>query len=474
MSSLAGSTRRWVALVLVLALMALVSGCAGAGEPTAAPAASPTTASSPLPSPQASPVADEPGFFRGVQTSVTEEGFPLLGDPDAPVTIIEFSDYQCPFCARHSTQTFPALVEQYGPTGQANFIFRDFPLASIHPNANNAATAALCTAEQSPDLFWRMHEELFSTQNDWASLPDPTGFFADMAAELGADTAAYTACITSGRSNESIQTSVAAGQSAGISSTPSFQFVNNEAGDTYLLVGAQPLETFTAWVDALLAGEAPPQEEEEAAEEPPEPQLPYWASEEGLATDPDRPGYTLAGDQYKGDPEAPLVVVEFSDFQCDACGQHAREVQPTLDEMFVDTGQVMWVFKHMPQQDDAQAAAAAAAAECAAAQGEFWGMYELLFQNAEAWAQDDPDPTLIALAEELNLDADAFAACLSSRAALEPVISDMQDGQGVVGTTPAFIVLYGGQGRIIPRSLPVEDFQTAIEQMLREATAAAE
>ncbi|NPV06882.1 MAG: thioredoxin domain-containing protein [Anaerolineae bacterium] len=472
MQSLRVSIGSRIAVAVLLTIAVLASGCSGeeATPPTQEPAASPTAAlASPTAlstSTQASPISAQSGLFHGVETSLTQEGFPLLGDPDAPVTLIEFSDYQCPFCARHSVQTFPALVETYGPGGQVNFIFRDFPLPSLHPNATNASSAALCVAEQGPALFWQMHEELFLRQNQWASLPDPTGYFADLATEVGADGEVYTRCITSGRSNASIQASLAAGQALGIGSTPSFQFVQNETGEDYILVGAESLDTFTAWIEALLAGEAPPQPEAEEAEAP---QLPYWASSEGLAPDPERPGYTLAGDQYKGDPEAALVVVEFTDFQCLPCRQHSLEVQPALDEEFVDTGRVMWVFKHMPAQTNPQAPVAAAAAECAAAQGRFWEMYELLFRTVDRWTQQSPDATLVALAQELGLSQDQFRECLDSRGSLEPVLSDMQDGQGVVSSTPAFIVLYGGQGRILRGSLPLDDFRTALQQMLTEA-----
>ena len=87
----------------------------------------------------------------------------------------------------------------------------------------------------------------------------------------------------------------------------------------------------------------------------------------------------MAGDEYRGNTDAKVTVIEFSDFQCPFCKQHVEETQPALDEEFVDSGKVMWVFKHFPLSIHPQAPAAGAAAECAADQGKFWEMHELLF-----------------------------------------------------------------------------------------------
>ena len=83
-------------------------------------------------------------------------------------------------------------------------------------------------------------------------------------------------------------------------------------------------------------------------------ELPFWAKPEGLAPDPKRPGFTVAGDPYKGNPKAKTVLVEFADFQCPSCQKHALTSQPEIDKQFVATGQVMWVFKHFPLREHAQ------------------------------------------------------------------------------------------------------------------------
>jgi protein-disulfide isomerase len=406
--------------------------------------------------------------YQDIPVGFTDDGFPYLGAPDAPVTLEEYSDFLCPFCDRHFNQTLPTLVEQYISQGQVQYVFRDMPLVSLHSTAPKGHVAARCAAEQGPALFWAMHDELFKRQNEWNRLPDPADFLAGVAKSIGLDTAAYEACVASGRYDTPIEESVAAGGALGFNGTPSFQFIQNDTDKTYTLVGAYPVDTFSQWLDALIAGEAPPEEEK-----PEPPELPYWANADGLAPDPDRPGFTMAGDEYKGNPEAKLVVVEFADFQCDACQRHALETQPAIDEQFVDTGQIMWIFKPLPLKEHAHAPAAAVAAECAANQGQFWEMYHLLFETLEQWSNaDDPDAEFLALADQLALDMDPFTACFNSRQALERVLSDIYDAQGVVQTTPTFIAIYGGSGAVFRGARPAEEFVSILQKQLEAANAA--
>jgi len=413
----------------------------------------------------ATPGADQ-NTYDGIQVGFTEEGYAYLGSPEAPVTVQEFTDYLCPYCARHVSQVEPALIEQYIRPGQVRLIFRDNPIASLHPTSSQGHQAAICVGEQGAALFWAMHDRLFAEQSTWGALADPTDYLATVAKEVGADVKDYTACVESGRAQERIDATLAEAQSYGYSGTPMFRITGTGTDNAYTVRGAQELSAFAAYIDPLLAGEPP------AVEEPtpqPEAQLPYWAREEGLAPDPEREGYTLAGDAFKGEPGAPLKVVEFSDYQCPVCKSHTLEVQPALDEAFVQTGKVMWVFKNLPLRTHAQAAMAAAAAECAGAQGQFWPMHEALFAGQDTWAVDDPIPALTALAGQAGLDVDAFTTCLDGRWAMEQVLADLYDAQDVGNSTPMFIVLYGGKGQIINGSLPVDQFTEALNSMLAEA-----
>ena len=404
--------------------------------------------------------------YTDVGVGFTEDGHPYWGDPHAPIIIEEYSDYLCPFCKMYVDQTLPILFEKYGKTGDIQYVFRDFPIASLHPTAHFGHSAALCAAEQGADEYWIMHDKLFQNQEQWSNLPDPSNYLGELAESIGLDMATYQECIETGQVQPVVEQNIATGLNYGFNGTPTFRFEVRDSGDTYTLVGAQPVDTFTQWLDALVAGEAPPWEDQAEAEPP---ELPYWANVEGLTPDPERPGFTLAGDQYKGNPDAKLVMVEFSDFQCPACQRHALETQPTLDETFVDPGKIMWVYKHFPLEEHPQSLAAAAAAECAADQGTFWEMNHALFEKQEQWAVDDPDPQLLRLAEDLDIDLETFAACLNSRESLERVVQDIYDAQGLVQSTPTFIGVYGGKGAVFRGARSSEEFVTLLENLLEEA-----
>ena len=417
--------------------------------------------------PQDEPQAEEaasPGEaqnqYADLPVGFTEEGFPYRGNPDAPVVVEEFSDYLCPFCGRHYNETLPSLLENYVAEGQVQYIFRDMPLVSLHPNAPVGHKAAICAGQQSADQYWSMHDALFAQQTTWGSVPEPAVYVTSLAESAGVDMGDFETCMASTAIDAQINEGVAAGQALGFTGTPSFRFTSSDSGESYTMIGAYPLATFNQWIDALLAGEAPPQEEQAEAEPP---ELPFWANAEGLAPDPNRPGFNLAGDQYKGDPGAGVVVIEFSDFQCPACQEHSLTVQPAINEALVDTGQVLWVHKHLPLEMHPQALVAAAASECAADQGNFWEMHDLLFETVDQWAVDDAEPELLSLAAQLGLDAEQFAACLDSREPVERVVSDIYASLGAISSTPSFVVLVDGQGSVLRGSRPAEEFVTLLE-----------
>jgi len=160
-----------------------------------------------------------------------------LGPDSAPVTIIEFSDFQCPFCAR-SAPLPRQLVERY--PGQVRVVYRHFPIDSIHPRARAAAEASACAHEQG--RFWEYHDALFANAR---ALED-----ADLeryAGGLSLDLGAFRACVAEGRYREAVERDLADGRSAGVSGTPSF-FVNGR-----LLGGAQPLEAFGPLIEGELS-----------------------------------------------------------------------------------------------------------------------------------------------------------------------------------------------------------------------------
>ena len=461
------SSLRLGLLALLAVALLLAAGCT-------------TDADGNIVAPAVAPAPDggmQPAMHRGVPVGFTEEGYPYRGDPNAAITIYEYSDYECPFCARHVIQTEPALLAGFGETGTVKFVFRDMPLSSLHANAVPASIAANCVAEQDIVLFWQMHDQLFRTQKEWAPLEEALSFFAAMVQELGADTTQYGSCMANNAAQlAKVNESLAEAQSFGYTGTPSFRFVREETGESFSLTGAQPYDTFAGWIDTIASGGTPQgaaQAQAQPQQQQGDGQLPYWATAEGLAPDPDRPGYTLAGDIYKGSSDAPIVIVEFSDFQCPYCSQHTLTTQPILDQEFVAKGEVMWVFKHFPIQNiHPFAVSASVAAECAAEQEAFWQFHHRLFVDMAVWSRPDNSTYFMELAAEYELDTDAFATCMSGGESAQAVQSDMQDGSPFVRGTPTFVVLYGGQGRLIPGALPADQFVAALAEMLAEASAA--
>jgi protein-disulfide isomerase len=168
---------------------------------------------------------------------------PTLGSPDAPITIIEFSDYQCPYCTKWHLEVFPRLMGQY--SGQIRFVYRDFPLVSIHPEAIPAAEAANCAGEQGD--YWGFHEKLF----DGGSSALGSEVYTRYAEELGLEMTSFTECIETHRYQAEVQADFDYAAQLGVRSTPTF-FINGIP-----FVGAQPFEAFQQLIDAELAGEIP-------------------------------------------------------------------------------------------------------------------------------------------------------------------------------------------------------------------------
>jgi protein-disulfide isomerase len=414
-------------------------------------------------------------MYQALPVGFTAEGYPFRGNANAPLTLVEYSDFLCPFCGRYSNQTLPTLLEKYGRTGQVKFVLRDFPIAALHPTAPKSAAAARCVGEQGAARFWRMYESLLGSQQEWNRLTDPTAFLAKAARDSGADMTAYEACVASGRQDGPVQQSVAAAQALGFNGTPTFQFVHQTTGKVYPLVGAQPVDVFTRWIDDLLAGKEPPKEQQAEAAPTPKLEVPFWAKPEGLAPDPKRPGFTVAGDRYKGSPDAKLVMIEFSDFECPACQRHALTTQPELDKRFVDTGEVRWVVKHFPLGVHPHAPVAAAAAQCAGDQGKFWPMHHSLFEQMDQWStSDDIDAALARVAAGAGLDTSRFTACLAGRQALERVLRDLYDGQNVgVRNVPAFVLFQGETPFVLVGARPTEQFASLLRRQIDRAKSAA-
>ena len=176
---------------------------------------------------------------------------PIIGNPDAPITIIEFSDFQCPFCARFHAQTLPLIMEEYIEQGKVKLVFRDFPIQSIHPNAVPASVASECANEQGK--FREMHDMLFEKQNEWNKLQteDALDLFSQYGAEIQVNQDTFDSCLTSGKYIEEIRKDLDDGREYGVTGTPGF-FVGNDKIGFVELKGAQPFDSFKKVIDAQL------------------------------------------------------------------------------------------------------------------------------------------------------------------------------------------------------------------------------
>jgi protein-disulfide isomerase len=171
---------------------------------------------------------------------------PRVGDPNAPITIVEFTDYQCPFCSRHFLETYPQLIQEYIEAGVVQYVIKDFPLNSIHPQAAKAAEAARCAGDQG--AYMEMHDVLFERQSEWG-VSNPIPVFAAYATELDLDTDEFIQCLESNKYQPAVSADLQQGVELGVTGTPAF-FING-----YPLSGAQPFNVFQQGITSLLSQE---------------------------------------------------------------------------------------------------------------------------------------------------------------------------------------------------------------------------
>ncbi len=226
----------WKVLTVALAIVViylLIFKDKGSGT---APTQVPT-----LPSPTA-PTQNQP--TQAAATGIDITGEPVKGEDNAPVTIVEFSDYQCPFCGRFYTQTLSQLETEYVKTGKAKFVYKDFPLESIHPYALKASEAANCAGDQ--DKYWEMHNKIFDNQ---AAIT--ASDLKKYAADLKLETEDFNECLDSGKYTDEVKADIQEGIAAGVRGTPTF-YIKGKSGQWQELVGAQPFSALQAVIESEL------------------------------------------------------------------------------------------------------------------------------------------------------------------------------------------------------------------------------
>ncbi|MAT97295.1 MAG: hypothetical protein CL608_09150 [Anaerolineaceae bacterium] len=364
----------------------------------------------------------------GIEVGFTDEGRPYRGDPDAPVVIEEFSDYQCPFCGRFFAQTLPSINDNQIANGEVLLIFYDFPL-NIHPQAPLAANAARCAGEQGAVAYWEMHDMLFNNISEWGHNQANT-VFASYGEALDLEMEAFNSCLDQNKYAADVQADYELGLSRGISSTPSF-FINEQP-----LIGAQPLATFNEAIALIGAGESIVEAPSNDGELPPEYAVPTPVS---ISVEPGNVAWSA------GDPNAPIQIVEFTDYQCPFCQQYAVETFPTILAEMVESGRAFYAIKDLPLDNShPEAIVAATAVRCAGEQAAYKEMHDAVFANQELWGGGGETAAINAfadLATDLGLDSDALVSCIELGEQRDLVLANQQESLSLgVNSTPTFYV----------------------------------
>ena len=186
-----------------------------------------------------------------VELKISADNDPTIGNSNAPITIIEFSDFQCPFCAKFHIETLPTIMEEYINKGTVKLVFRDFPIQNIHPNAVPASIAAECANEQGK--FKQMYDTLFEKQKEWSNLETSYAItiFNQYASEMELNVEKFDSCLRNVKYLEDVQNDLNDGRTYGVTGTPGF-FIGNEQIGFVELKGSQPFESFKKIIDSQL------------------------------------------------------------------------------------------------------------------------------------------------------------------------------------------------------------------------------
>ena len=360
---------------------------------------------------------------------------PFRGAEDAKVTIIEFSDYQCPF-SKKVQLTLEKILQKYPQ--EVKLVFKQHPL-SFHKDAQLAAEASLAAGAQG--MFWEMHDIIFENQR---RLKEEN--LLEYAGELGLNIDQFKAALKDHRFKEQVDREAQQAAKIGATGTPAF-FINGR-----FLSGAQPLENFVKVIDEELSGKKIAFKWGTNVKE---------ESRKGtrVEEDPNKIYNVPIGDApIKGSKDAPITVVMFTEFQC----PFSKRGKSTIEQLMKTyPNQIKLVFKHFPLGFHENAMIAAEAAMAAGAQGKFWEMYDKNFDNQNKLSIDD----LKIYGQELNLNMNKFNDDLENHRFKKIIDADMQKGRelGVRGTPTFFI-----NGKKLVGAKPLAEFQKVIDGLLKE------
>ena len=381
---------------------------------------------------------------------------PQKGQPEAKITIVEWSDFQCPFCGR-VVDTLHQIERAYG--NEVRFVFKHNPLP-MHPDAPYAAKAAIAAARQGK--FWQMHDKLFEANNS----QKPDALHADkvdqMARDLGLDMDRFKKDVDAPETAQIVRDDQAQAARLGANGTPHF-FINGAR-----VSGALPFESFKAVIDAqmrranqVLASGVARKDLYEALIKDGSSGPPAALPSAQPAPPPQARNVDPGAGPFIGAKKPKVTIVEWSDFQCPYCGR----AEPTLRQI-LDTykEEVRIVWRNEPLSFHPNAMPAAKAAMAAARQGndKFWKMHDLMFAhqtelseaNYEQWAQ------------QIGLDLPRWKADKESPEIAALIGKDNDYGQAVgADGTPTFFI----NGKIISGAMPLEMFKSVIDEQIKRA-----
>ena len=392
---------------------------------------------------------------------------PSKGPADALVTIVEFSDFECPFCTRVNP-TISRIMNEY--SGKVRIVWRNNPLP-FHQNAGPAAQASLEAFRQGgSEKFFRMHDILFQNQRALSR--------ADLeryAGQVGLDMAKFRQALDRNEHQASIAADQQLAQQIGANGTPNF-FINGRQ-----LTGAQPYEQFKTIIDEEIAnaerlirsgtpragiyaaivrngrtgtepaaGAAPGQPQQPAARpQQPDPAAVYKVP-------------VLGSEPSRGPADALVTIVEFSDFECPFCGR----VNPTVESLFEAYGndiRLVWMNNPLPfHQNAGPAAQAALEAMQQGGAAKFWAMHGKLFENSRTLTRE----TLERIAGEIGLNMAQFRQALDTNEHQAAITAQQNLARGLgAGGTPTFFI----NGRNLRGAQPLEAFKAVIDEELAKA-----
>jgi protein-disulfide isomerase len=401
--------------------------------------------------PGAAPAAKGPGAGAEVYKVAVGDA-PVRGGKQPKVTIVEFSDFQCPYCSRASG-TLAQVLKDYG--SDVELAYRHNPLP-FHNNAMPAALAAEAAREQGK--FWEMHDKMFAGQ---ANLDRPS--LDKYAQEVGLNMSKFKESMDKEKGKDRIKRDMDDANRFGAHGTPNF-FINGRN-----FRGAQPIEAFKSVID-----EEVKKADAKLAAGTPRGQIYASLTQNGLdkaAAPPPaaaRPGEPdpntrfraeIKGAPMKGAKDAPVTIVQWSDFQCPFCSRVEPTVAKVMDEY---KGKVRVVWRDLPLPFHPNAMPSAIAARAAGEQGKFWEMHDKLFADQ----QHEDRATFEKYAGELGLNLDKFKAALDAQKGKEAIEADAAAG-GKIGArgTPAFFI----NGKFLSGAQPFEVFKAKIDDELKVA-----